>query len=58
MKAIQELATQPEEQTRLKNRALEMGQGMFNPEKLQQQFVNSLYQVAALELPYPIYNYI
>ncbi len=54
VKASQELATQLEEQTRLKNRALEMGQGMFNPEKIQKQFVNSLYQVAALELYYPI----
>ena len=56
VKAIQELANQPEEQIRLKNKALEMGQGMFNPEKIQQQFVISLYQVAALELPYPMYN--
>lgn len=56
MKAVQELATQPDEQTRLKNRALEMAQGMFNPEKIQQQFVNSLYQVATLKLLNPIYN--
>jgi glycosyltransferase involved in cell wall biosynthesis len=47
VKAIQELATQPEEQIRLVNKALEMAQGMFNPEKIQQQFVESLHQVAA-----------
>jgi glycosyltransferase involved in cell wall biosynthesis len=47
VKAIQELATQPEEQLRLVNKALEMAQGMFNPEKIQQQFVESLHQVAA-----------
>lgn len=45
--AIAQLATQPEEQERLGNRALEMARGMFNPEKIQQQFVNSLYQIAA-----------
>jgi len=56
VKALQELATQPEEQTCLKNRALEMAQGMFNPEKIQQQFVNSLYQVATLKLINPTYN--
>ncbi len=47
VKAIQELATQPEEQLRLVNKALGMAQGMFNPEKIQQQFVESLHQVAA-----------
>jgi glycosyltransferase involved in cell wall biosynthesis len=49
VKAIQELATQPEEQKRLGNKALEMAEGMFNPEKIQQQFVNSIYQVAAAQ---------
>lgn len=47
VKAIKELAAQPEKQIHLGNRALEMAQGMFNPEKIQQQFINSLYQVAA-----------
>lgn len=45
VKAIQELATQPEEQTHLANKALVMAQGMFNPVKIQQQFVDGLYQV-------------
>ena len=49
VKAIQELATQPKEQKRLGNKALEMAEGMFNPEKIQQQFVNSIYQVAAAQ---------
>src|SRR5919202_5330 len=57
VKAIQELETQPEEQTRLGNKALEMAQGMFNPEKIQQQFVDSLYQLAALKSQKSTYNY-
>lgn len=46
VKALQELATQPEEQKRLINKALEMAEGMFNQDKIQQQFVNSLNHVA------------
>jgi glycosyltransferase involved in cell wall biosynthesis len=48
VKAIKELVTQPEEQTLLANRALEVAKRMFNPEKIQQQFINSLYQVAVI----------
>lgn len=48
MKAIEELTTQPEEQNRLGKKALEMAQGMFNQEKIQRQFVDSLTQVAPL----------
>jgi glycosyltransferase involved in cell wall biosynthesis len=47
--AVKKLATQPEEQTRLKNKASEMAEGMFNPEKIQRQFIDSLYQVANLK---------
>ncbi|MFB8790201.1 MAG: glycosyltransferase [Potamolinea sp.] len=50
MKAIEELATQSEEQKRLVKKALEMAQGMFNQEKIQQQFVDSLTQVASLKV--------
>ena len=46
VKAIQELATQPEEQTHLANKALVLAQGMFNPVKIQQQFVDGLYQAS------------
>ena len=46
VKAIQELATQPEEQTHLANKALGIAQGMFNPVKIQQQFVDGLYQAS------------
>jgi glycosyltransferase involved in cell wall biosynthesis len=46
VKAIKELANQPEEQTRLADRASEIALGMFNPERIQRQFVDSLYQVA------------
>lgn len=49
VKSIQELATQPQEQKRLGNRALDMAREMFNPEKIQQQFVNSLYQLVKLQ---------
>lgn len=56
VKAVQELATQPEEQTRLKNKALEMGQEMFNPERIQKQFIHSIYKVADLKLLSTIYN--
>ena len=52
VKAIKELATQPEEQTRLGNRALKMAWEMFNPDKIQQQFVKGLYQVAATKFKY------
>lgn len=47
--AIEELATQPKEQTRLGNKALEMAQGMFNQEKIQRQFVDSIHEVATLK---------
>lgn len=47
VKAIEELVTQPDEQIRLENKALAMARGMFDPEKIQQQFVNSIYQVVA-----------
>lgn len=50
LKAIEELAAQPEEQIRLGNKALEMAREMFNPDKIQQQFVNSIYQFAATNL--------
>jgi glycosyltransferase involved in cell wall biosynthesis len=49
VKGIQELATQPQEQKRLGNRALDMAREMFNPEKIQQQFVHSLYQLVKLQ---------
>ncbi|WP_246259644.1 glycosyltransferase family 4 protein [Oxynema aestuarii] len=49
-KAVKELANQPEEQKRLGNKALEMAQGMFNPEKIQRHFVESLYQLANQKL--------
>ena len=49
VKGIQELATQPQEQERLGNRALDMAREMFNPQKIQQQFVNSLYQLVKLQ---------
>lgn len=57
MKAIKELATQPEEQKRLGKKALEMAQGMFNQEKIQQQFVDSLTQVAPLKVKDLSYNW-
>jgi glycosyltransferase involved in cell wall biosynthesis len=53
--AIQKLAAKPEEQERLKNKALEMAQGMFNPEKIQQQFLERIYQVADLKSRKEIY---
>jgi glycosyltransferase involved in cell wall biosynthesis len=46
VKSIKELALQPEEQTRLKKKTLAMAQEMFDPEKIQQKFVDSLYKVA------------
>lgn len=46
VKSIKELAIQPGEQTRLKNKALAMAQEMFNPDKIQEKFVDSLYQLA------------
>jgi glycosyltransferase involved in cell wall biosynthesis len=51
VKAIKELATQPEEQTRLADRALKIAQGMFNPEEIQRQFIDSLYRVASAKNP-------
>jgi len=45
VKALEELTTQPQEQTRLAQKALEMAHGMFNPERIQRQFVEHLYQV-------------
>lgn len=50
VKAIQELITQPKEQARLKNKALEMAQGMFNPQKIQQQFVDKIYNIVTKKL--------
>ena len=47
VQAIAELSNQPKEQIRLGNKALEMARGMFNPEKIQQQFVNSIDQLTA-----------
>lgn len=44
--AIKELANNREEQQRLGHKALAMAQGMFNPENIQQQFLESLQQVA------------
>jgi hypothetical protein len=58
VKAIKELATQPEEQIRLGNKALEMAQGTFNPEKIQQQFVNSLYQFTSSDINHQTGQYI
>jgi glycosyltransferase involved in cell wall biosynthesis len=49
VKAIEELATQPKEQNRLGNKALEMNQVMFNQENIQQQFMDNLYHVADLK---------
>lgn len=49
VKAIKELATKSEEQIRLGNKALEMAHGIFNPERIQQQFVNSFYQLVNLQ---------
>jgi glycosyltransferase involved in cell wall biosynthesis len=49
VKSLQALATQPQEQKRLGNRALEMAREMFNPEKIQQQFLKSLYQLVKLQ---------
>ncbi|EDX78672.1 hypothetical protein MC7420_7325 [Coleofasciculus chthonoplastes PCC 7420] len=48
VQAIRELATQPEKQNYLGNKALDWAKGMFNPEKIQQQFVDSLHDVANL----------
>ncbi len=45
VKALEELTTQPQEQTHLAKKALEMAHGMFNPERIQRQFVEHLYQV-------------
>ncbi len=45
VKALEELTTQPQEQTRLAKKALEMAHGMFNPERIQRQFVEHLYQI-------------
>jgi len=48
VQAIRELATQPEKQNYLGNKALDRAKGMFNPEKIQRQFIDSLYNVATL----------
>jgi len=48
VQAIQELAARPEEKTRLKKKTIEMAQVMFNPEKIQQEFVSRIYEVAGL----------
>lgn len=48
--AITQLTTQPQEQMRLGDKALEMAQGMFNPETIQQQFMNNLYKVATSKI--------
>lgn len=50
VKAIKELTTQQEEQIRLGNKALEMAHRIFNPEKIQQQFVKSLYQFTSSKI--------
>jgi glycosyltransferase involved in cell wall biosynthesis len=42
VQAIRELATQPEKQNYFGNKALDMAHSIFNPEKIQQQFVDSL----------------
>jgi len=42
VQAIRELATQPGKQNYLGNRTLDIAQSIFNPEKIQQQFVDSL----------------
>jgi glycosyltransferase involved in cell wall biosynthesis len=55
---VKKLATQPQEQTRLKNKALEMAEGMFNPEKIQRQFIDSLARVADLKLKTPTARWI
>ncbi|MBE9127559.1 glycosyltransferase [Coleofasciculus sp. LEGE 07092] len=47
--AIKRLAIHPEEQKRLGNKALEMAKGMFNPEKIQRRFMESIQQVAAVK---------
>lgn len=44
--AIKEVANNREEQQRLGNQALSMAQGMFNPENIQQQLLDSIEQVA------------
>jgi signal recognition particle subunit SEC65 len=49
VKAIQNLEVQPNEYKRLNNKALEMANGMFNPEKIQQQFIDSIYQALLLK---------
>lgn len=50
VKAIGELATQLEKQTHLAKKAFFMAQGMFNPLKIQQQFVDGMYQVVEKRL--------
>lgn len=47
--AIKNLAIQPEEQARLKKQALFIAHNFFNPEKIQQQFINSIHQVAQIK---------
>lgn len=48
VQAIRELATQPEKRNYLGNKALDRAKGMFNPEKIQQQFIDALSEVATL----------
>lgn len=49
VEAIKELAHKPLEQKRLGDKASEMAQGMFNPEKIQQQFIESIQQISGIK---------
>lgn len=46
VQAIQALVTRPEEQTRLKKKTIQIAQEMFNPEKIQEKFINKVYEAA------------
>lgn len=45
LQAVNQLSNQTEEQTRLGNKALEMSKGIFNPETIQELFINSIYEL-------------
>lgn len=49
VEAIKELAHKPLEQKRLGDKASEMARGMFNPEKIQQQFIESIKQISGIK---------
>ena len=49
VEAIKELVHKPLEQKRLGDKASEMARGMFNPEKIQQQFIESLQQISGIK---------